>query len=311
MDVNRLQCFLAVADAGSFSRAAAALHLSQSSLSRQVQMLEADVGQRLLERTGRGVVLTEAGTAMVAHARGILDLMERASADMRERQATPRGRVTVGLPPRVAHVITADLVEQFRSRFPQAAITVVEGLSLRLREWLVAGRLDAAIVFDSPPSPQVQQEVLVRERLILVSREPLPPRLKLADVAQRTLLMPSGPHALRQLLEKHTQPRGLSLTLAAEVDSVQTVLSLVARGVGDSVLPASATRAWVYPQTLHVAAIQAPVIRNSLTLAVPAARPATVLSRYVNQLLRELVARHFEPGAVRAKPMASRLRADA
>ncbi|HOY00583.1 MAG TPA: LysR substrate-binding domain-containing protein [Zoogloea sp.] len=309
MDVNRLQCFLAVADAGSFSRAAAALHLSQSSLSRQVQMLEVDVGHRLLERTGRGVVLTEAGAAMVAHARGILDLMERASADMRERQATPRGRVTVGLPPRVAYVITADLVEQFRSRFPQAAITVVEGLSMRLREWLVAGRLDAAIVFDSPPSPQVQQEVLVRERLVLVSREPLPPRLKLAEVAQRTLMMPSGPHALRQLLEKHTQPRGLTLTLSAEVDSVQTVLSLVARGVGDSVLPASATRAWVYPQTLHVAEIQAPVIRNSLSLAVPAARPATVLSRYVNQLLRELVALHFEPGMVRGERGASRLRA--
>ena len=180
---------------------------------------------------------------------------------------------------------------------------------MRLREWLVAGRLDAAIVFDSPPSPQVQQEVLVRERLVLVSREPLPPRLKLAEVAQRTLMMPSGPHALRQLLEKHTQPRGLTLTLSAEVDSVQTVLSLVARGVGDSVLPASATRAWVYPQTLHVAEIQAPVIRNSLSLAVPAARPATVLSRYVNQLLRELVALHFEPGMVRGERGASRLRA--
>lgn len=293
MDLTRLQYFVAVADAGSFSRAAAALHLSQPSLSRQVQLLEAEVGQRLLERTGRGVALTEAGLALLAHARGIFDLMERASADMRERQSIPRGRVTVGLPPRVTHVITADLVERFRTQFPQAGITVVEGLSIRLREWLVAGRVDVAIVFDSPPSPQIQQEVLVRERLVLVSTQSLPARLKLVDVVQRTLVMPSGPHTLRQLLEKHTHPKGLSLKLAAEVDSVQTVLSLVARGVADSVMPVSAVRAWSYPQPLYVAVISAPAIRNSLTLAVPTARPATRLSRYVNQLLKDLVAQHF------------------
>lgn len=293
MDYTRLQYFVAVADAGSFSRAAAALHLSQSSLSRQVQLLETEAGQRLFERTGRGAALTEAGVALRGHARSIFDLMERASTDMHERQATPRGRVTVGLPPRVAHIITADLVDRFRAEFPQAAITVVEGLSIRLREWLVAGRLDVAIVFDSPASPQVQQEVLLREQLVLVSNQPLPARMKLADVVLRTLVMPSGPHALRQLLETTTQPRGLSLKLAAEVDSVQTVLSLVARGVADTVLPASAVRAWVYPQSLHVAAISAPVIRNSLILAVPSARPATRLSRFTSHLLKELVAEHF------------------
>jgi LysR family nitrogen assimilation transcriptional regulator len=193
----------------------------------------------------------------------------------------------------VAHVITADLVDRFRTEFPQAAVTVVEGLSIRLREWLVAGRVDVAIVFDSPASPQVQQEVLLREQLVLVSSQPLATRMKLADVALRTLVMPSGPHALRQLLETTTLPRGLSLKLAAEVDSVQTVLSLVARGVADTVLPASAVRAWVYPQTLHVAAIIAPVIRNSLMLAVPTARPATRLSRNASLLLKELVAEHF------------------
>ncbi len=300
MDYTRLQYFVAVADAGSFSRAAAALHLSQSSLSRQVQLLETEVGQRLLERTGRGAALTDAGVALLGHSRGIFDLMERASTDMHERQAAPRGRVTVGLPPRVAHVITADLVDRFRAEFPQAAITVVEGLSIRLREWLVAGRVDVAIVFDAPASPQVQQEVLLRERLVLVSNQPLPARMKLADVVHRTLVMPSGPHALRQLLEKNTQPRGLTLKLAAEVDSVQTVLSLVARGVADAVLPVSGTQAWVYPQTLHVAEISAPVIRNSLILAVPTARPATRLSRHASHLLKELVAEHFgrQPNAL-------------
>jgi LysR family transcriptional regulator, nitrogen assimilation regulatory protein len=296
MDLMRLQYFVAVADAGSFSRAAAALHMSQPALSRQVLLLEEELGQRLLERTGRGAQPTESGLALLVHARGIFDLAERARVDMSERQLSPRGRLTVGLPPRVAHVLTADLVERFHAKFPEAAITVMEGLSIRLREWLVAGRVDVAIMFDPPHSPQLHQETLVREPLVLVSVESLARRMRLADVAQRKLVMPSGPHALRQLLEQHTRPRGLSLQLVAEVDSVQTVLSLVARGVGDAVLPASATKAWVYPQALHVAAIHAPAIRNQLVLSVPTARPATRLSRFADQLLRELVALHFGQG---------------
>jgi LysR family nitrogen assimilation transcriptional regulator len=211
MDLTRLQYFVAVAEAGSFSRAAAALHLTQPSLSRQVQLLEDELGQRLLERTGRGAVTTEAGTALLAHARSIFELAERARVDMQERQRNPRGRITVGLPPRVAHVITADLVERFHAAYPEAAITVVEGLSIRLREWLVAGRVDVAIVFDPPATPQIQVETLLREPLVLISTQPLPARLKLADVALRRLVMPSGPHALRQLLEEHTRPRGLPL----------------------------------------------------------------------------------------------------
>jgi len=80
----------------------------------------------------------------------------------------------------------------------------------------------------------------------------------------------------------------------AEVDSVQTVLSLVARGVGDTVLPLGATKAWAYPQALQVAAIHSPAMRNQLVLAVPTARPATRLSRYAAQALRELVSAHFQ-----------------
>src|SRR5881396_1173889 len=106
MDLTRLQYFAAVAEAGSFSRAATALHLTQPSLSRQVKLLEDELGQRLLERHGRGVVPTEAGTALLAHTRAIFELAERASADMAERQRNPRGRLTIGLPPRVAQVIT-------------------------------------------------------------------------------------------------------------------------------------------------------------------------------------------------------------
>lgn len=293
MNLTRLKYFVSVAESGSFSRAAAALHMTQPSLSRQVQLLEDEVGLRLLERTGRGAVATEAGTALLVHARAIFALADTASADLQERLRNPRGRITIGLPPRVAQVMTADLVERFHAKFPDAGITVMEGLSIRLREWLVGGRVDVAIVFDPAPSPQITCELLVREPLVLASARPLPPRIRLAEVTERRLVMPAAPHALRQLLERHTAPRGKALDLVAEVDSVQTVLSLVARGVADTVLPLSAVRAWRYPEPIYWARIQTPVVRNELVLAVPSARPATRLTRFAQELLRELVPRHF------------------
>ncbi|MGF6528194.1 LysR substrate-binding domain-containing protein [Variovorax sp. PvP013] len=293
MDLTRLRYFVAVVESGSFSRAAATLHLSQPALSRQVLLLEEEVGQRLLVRNGRGASANEAGLALLAHARGIFELADKARADMRERQSSPRGQVTVGLPPRVAQVLTADLVQRFREQYPEATVTIVESLSIRLREWLVAGTLDMAILFDPPTSPQLTEETLGREPLLLFGPRPLPRRMKLAELSAVPLVMPSGPNALRRLLEAHTRPRGLALDIVAEVDSVLTVLSLVARGVAHTVLPASARRLWTYPQTLHEAAIVSPAMRNRVVLAIPRARPATRPQRLAAELLRSLALEQY------------------
>ncbi len=293
MDLTRLRYFVAVVEGGSFSRAAAALHLSQPALSRQVLLLEEEVGQRLLVRNGRGASANEAGLALLAHARAIFELADKARADMRERQSSPRGQVTVGLPPRVAQVLSADLVQRFREQYPDATVTIVESLSIRLREWLVAGTLDMAILFDPPPSPQLAEETLGREPLLLFGPKPLPRRVKLAELSALPLVMPSGPNALRQLLETHTRPRGLALDIVAEVDSVLTVLSLVARGVAYTVLPASARRLWTHPQPLYEASIVAPAMRNRVVLAIPKARPTTRPARLTAELLRALALKQY------------------
>lgn len=295
MELARLPYFVAVVEASSVSRAAAALHMSQPALSRQIQLLEQETGLSLLVRTGRGVEPTEAGQALLAHARTILDAAERARADMRERHASPRGSITVGLPPRVAHVLTADLIERFRARFPDAVISVAEGLSIRLREWLVAGRLDMAIMFDPAPTPQIQEETLAREPLMLFGASPLPRCMRLKDACALPLVMPSGPNALRSLLESHTRPRGLPLSIVAEADSVQTILTLVSRGVAHAVLPRSAASLWTYAQPLHSAPIVSPTVRNRIVLAVPRARPATRATRATAQLLRALALEHYGP----------------
>jgi LysR family nitrogen assimilation transcriptional regulator len=293
MNLQRLGYFMAVVNAGSVSRASVILDVSQPALSRQLALLEEEVGHRLVTRNGRGVEPTDAGQALMLHARELFDGVARARADMRERHLSPRGRLTIGLPPRVAHTITSDLVQSFREQFPDAAIRISEGFSASLREWLIADRLDMAILFDPPHSPQLMVETLLREDLVLISAQPLPEKIKLAEVVQYDLIMPSGQHALRQLLEQEAQPRGLSLRVVAEVDSVQTVSPLVARGVASTVLPVSALKSWCAKTPPYVARIYAPQIKNRFTVAVPKARPSTQLTRYGLQILKKLIHQHY------------------
>lgn len=290
MDLEKLRSFVAIADGGSFSRAAAVLNLTQPSLSRQMATLEADLGQRLLERHGRGARPTEAGAVLLDHARALLERAERARTDLHELQSTPGGRITVGLPPRVALGLSVPLVHAFRERFPRAVITVLEGLSMALRESLIANRLDLALLFDPPPTPQIRTEVLLREPLLLVAPpgSRLPERVALAALPQYPMLLPSMPNAIRAVLDRVLAPRGIALTVCAEVGAVGTALTLVARGEGCSVIPASALVAHPDGATLPRSNIGPPAIRNQLVLAQPIARPTTRLLRETAHLLRTL-----------------------
>lgn len=289
MDLLRLQYFVQVVEAGTFSRAAARLGLAQPSLSRHLAQLEADLGQRLLLRTGRGVAPTEAGLALLPHAKALLEQAEIARDELRSMQVSPRGRVVVGLPPRIAPLLAVPLVEGFGARFPRALITIAEGMSHALQEGLIAGRLDVAVLFDPQHSARLELELLLREPLLLVGpahAEALPAQLALKDLSDYPLVLPSAPNAIRNLVEAKVRPLGIELRVVAEVGAVQTALALVARGIGYSVLPRSSVRAAAGEPPLRSARITHPEIRNRLVLAVAHARPATRLVRETIELIR-------------------------
>jgi LysR family transcriptional regulator, nitrogen assimilation regulatory protein len=300
MEMQKLLALIAVADTGSFSRAAARLNLAQPSLSRQLAALETDIGQRLLVRTGRGAQPTEAGLVLLRHARAMVAASERVRDELRELQASPGGRIVIGLPPRLALAVSAPLVQRFRERFPRAMISVVEGLSIALRESLIAGDLDLALLFDPPPAPPLRFEVLQRETLLVVAPagSQLPERVALAALAQYPLVLPSAPNAIRALLDSALAPRGINLNVVAEVGAVGTALSLVERGLGCTVLPDSALWAYRGACTLVHAALGPPTIRNQLVLAQSTARPAHRMLRETTQLLRELDWRVLRPDVI-------------
>ena len=102
MDLKQLEYFVTVAESGGFSAAGSILQLAQSSLSRQISLLETELGHRLLTRTGRGARTTEAGDVLLSHARVMLDTARRAKDELQDLQSSPSGRLVIGVPPRVA-----------------------------------------------------------------------------------------------------------------------------------------------------------------------------------------------------------------
>jgi LysR family nitrogen assimilation transcriptional regulator len=290
MDLKQLEYFVAVIEKGSFSRAAVAMNLAQPSLSRQVALLEGEFGQRLLERTGRGVRPTEAGTSLLSHARVMLNAATQARFHMTEMSSEPTGRVVVGLPHRVANDFCVPIIREFRARLPRAMISVVEGLSLSLRDALIGGQIDVAVLFDPAPTQLLSYEKLMREKLVLVA--PASTRLKeqvsIADLAQFPMVLPSAPNPIRSLVDAVLLPRKVSLKIIAEVGGVNTALNLVKSGLACSILPSSAVHRLPDADRLMVAQIGPPAMWNSLVLALPTARPLTRLTQETTSLLRSI-----------------------
>jgi LysR family nitrogen assimilation transcriptional regulator len=287
MDLQQLQSFVRVAELGSFTRAAAALDVPQPSLSRHVRQLEVELHEHLLVRTGRGVELTDAGKCLQTYGNAILELTRQAREELKSLRGKLTGRALVGLSPRVARVLTPALVRSFRARYPEASISISEGLSVSLREDLLLGRLELALLFDPPASPKLEYVPLFREDLVLCGRPqrglPLPVRLAAAELSRYPLVLPAMPHAIRALIETSCRAKGIVLNVVAEVDTVQTLLDLAQDGQGYAIVPRSS----VGQSGLKVSLIERPRIRNLLVVAFSKQRPLSRLAQATFELIRE------------------------
>jgi LysR family nitrogen assimilation transcriptional regulator len=235
MDLKQLEYFVRVAELGSFTRAAMALHVAQPALSRQVRLLEVELRQNLLVRNGRGAVPTEAGKLLLAHGRGILHQVERAREELGRVRGALAGRVAIGLPPSLSRVLAVPLTRAFRQQLPEASLSISEGLSVTMQEWLVTGRLDIAALYNAQPTPELEIHPLYDEDLMLVEprrpglpEDPPPPPVPLREVATLPLVIPSRPNAIRMHVEAEMANIGCRPHVALEIDGVSAILDLVA-----------------------------------------------------------------------------------
>ncbi len=291
MDLKQLEYFVRVAELGSFTRAAAVLRVAQPALSRQIQQLEASLRVRLLTRNGRGVVTTESGRRLLEHSRGILRQVSRVREEIEETRDTQIGRVAIGMPASIAASLTVPIVKAFHREFPRAKISIAQGRSTTLQEWLVSGRIDIAVLYDAPFSPLVRTTPLLSEQLVLVQAatldrgEPTLPLVALADVP---LIIPSRPNTMRALVDTELARLGLQPTIALEIDNVPNIIELVGDGFGSAVLSPRAIRDAPSAKLLSTKEIVSPSLSVELSMSASARRLPSALLDAAEEMVRDL-----------------------
>ena len=237
MDLNQLEHFLRVAELGSINRAAKELGLSQPALSRSLSQLEHDLGQQLVVRSRTGVTITEAGSIVAT--RG-LALLREAGAIREELATDAAGRVVVGMPAALRHLVTLPALQAMRSTSLATAVRVHEGFNVFLHDMLKHGLLDMAVIAVEPLSDApLAPEMLVREPLVLVRSAKLPaPRdpARVEDIVEFPLALPGRPNAVRGIVDRAIRESRLSAKIPLEPESPGLCLELVRCGlVGQTV----------------------------------------------------------------------------
>ena len=294
MDLKQLEYFVAVVDLGGFSRASRLLGVAQPAISRQVRSLEVELRQSLLRRNGRGALPTEAGKRLLDHARSILQQVERARREVDEVKGAPAGHVVVGLPPTLALALTATIVREFRRRYPRASVSIVEGLSVHIHDWVVVGRADVGVLYNAVPSAAVEIRPLVDEQLCLVSRRERGRQaasVKLRDLPGFPLIIPSRPNAIRALVDARLATLGMRPNVALEIDAIGAILELVAEGQGHAVLSRRAVEASGIGRQLVARPIVQPPLTTTLAIVVSAQRPSTPVQDAATALIESLLQR--------------------
>jgi DNA-binding transcriptional LysR family regulator len=289
MELRQLEYFVAVVEEASFTKAAARVHVAQPGVSAQVRKLEKELGQALLDRSGRQVRLTDAGAAVLPYARAALAAAGSARLAVQELTGLLRGRVAVGMVSASSVVEVPELVAEFHRSHPAVEISLSEASSDQLLEGLRAGRLDLALLGSvAQPPPGIATHVLVDARLVAAVQhgDALSSRasVSLEELCERALIsLPRG-SGLRSCVDDACTAAGLQPRVLFEASNLNFVAELARHGLGVAILPESFAVA--NRRTLHAVAITRPSLRARLQLAWRSAETASPAARALVELAR-------------------------
>lgn len=243
MDLKHLKSFVAVAEEASFTRAAQRLHISQPPLSQRIIELEAELGVKLLDRTSRRVVLTEAGKSFFEEVRSVLGQLETAVDTCRQVHSGEAGKVVIGFTGRASHLLLPEVLRVSRQLFPGVRLEIrgPKGTGA-LEEDLLNGTIDAALCFLPLPDPRIISRpcLTCRFSLVMPRVHPLATRtnIQVKELAEEAFVgYPSGGFHLRKAMNDICHAAGFSPRVVRESTSDQVLLCLIAAGAGISILP--------------------------------------------------------------------------
>ena len=223
---------MAVADHGSFTRAAAALHVSQPALSQQIRELEERMGVQLLDRSGRTVRPTDVGETYLRHVRRALDELEAGDRAIRDVEDLSSGALRLGFTPSFAIYLLGPLIRRYRDRFPGIVLTVTEMAQEEMELALVSDALDVGLAFSEVLAEDIEWLPLHTERLSLIVGQEHPAatgnrEMDTTALAAESLALLGPTFATRVMVDRYLRRHGVQPHVAVEANSIAAIVEMV------------------------------------------------------------------------------------
>lgn len=298
LDTLKMRYFATIASLGSMTLAARELRVAQSALSVHMRSLEELMGTQLLNRTSRGITLTEAGETLYAHVQSILRAIEQAEHATREQGAHPSGHVVLGVITSVCSTLGVEVLQQCQQRFPRISLSVVEGNSYTLREALDSHAHDLSVTLSNVA--KASSDILFEEPLVVVG----PPghfeengkEKDLTEVLRLPLILTPQRHGTRMSLETLAHGLGITLNIAWIIEGLSATKAAVRSGMGFSILAQSAVHDEIADGSLSFARIPGDVMTRHVVVDIADNHPPTRATLEVLKLVKQIARKRRESG---------------
>lgn len=306
MNPTALEYFVKIAENGNISRTAVELGIEQSSMTRHLARLEADLKVRLFHRSGRGVVLTDAGALLLTRAKAVAEaLTETRKLAITLAEEGP-SRLVIAAQPTLAQRSFPALARAMRARFPDTRLHMVEALGHQLINWLIEGKIDVALLYVPAQASVIDVDMLLQEPLYFVapsSHPPLDATMPVAHMLKQRLILPSTPHGLRETAETLAAAYNTHLHIEVECDGSNAISkNLVQAGIGCTILPLATVADEVAQGSLQAARLVDPEVIRDIAIATARNRPPVIgqwdILQSIRQVISEQVSQGHWPGGI-------------
>lgn len=291
MELRQIQYFICLFEEGTATGAARRLNIVQPALSMQIAKLEDEIGQQLFERSTQGMHPTAAARLMYRLFLPLMSDFNHAREQLLQKEGELSGHVNIGMVASISHGVLADALREFTALHPKVHVTVIDGYSSRLADWVIGGRIEAAIINRPRRTLGLHLEHIIDEEFGLITsaenNQHLPQKISLKAANELRLVLPLRHHGLRRTLEGFAQAENMDLTPALETDSVVSIIKLVESTTFASILPRSAVHRRLERGRLQWRSINSPHLIRQVVCATHPRRPLNPASAALIEILTQ------------------------
>lgn len=287
MNIRQLEMFRAIVESGSFTKAGERLYVSQSAISRQISLLEEELGDRLFMRVNKRVILTPAGEILIKYSHKLFRDIKDTMLEIAEANQLTRGYLKIGGVMSVCTYLLPPVLARFKTLHPQVELSVVTGGSEKITQQILNNQIDLGVLTLPVKQPELKTLPVIDEEMVVVT----PPKHPLAKwkqvppqelAAHRLILFEKG-SVTRRVFDKFFEETGITPQIAMEIENVEIIKPLVAIGLGITIIPYQSVIDEVRAGKLHFLKVTGHRLHRQLGLVY-------MNSDYIPKALKEMIA---------------------